>query len=141
MTRYDLTDEQWSLIEALLPPERPKVGRPARSHRDIINAILWIARTGAPWRDLPQSYGPWQTAYSRLRRWSAKGIWQRVFEALVAEAERRQDLDWNLHHIDSTVIRAHQHAAGAQKRGTRTPRTGSNSAVVGADSPPSSTSG
>jgi transposase len=121
MTRYDLTEEQWVLVEPLLPPQKPRTGRPARNHREVVNGILWIARTGAPWRDLPESYGPWQTVYSRLRRWSREGIWQRVFDALLAEAQRRQDLDWNLHHIDSTVIRAHQHAAGAQKRGTRTP--------------------
>jgi len=125
MTRHDLTDEQWALVEPLLPPQKPKTGRPARNHREVLNGILWIAHTGAPWRDLPERYGPWQTVYSRLRHWSREGIWQRVFETLLAEAERRQDLDWNLHHIDSTVIRAHQHAAGAQKKGTSTPPVGS----------------
>ena len=124
MTRHDLTDEQWALVEPLLPPQKPRTGRPARNHREVLNGILWIARTGAPWRDLPERYGAWQTVYSRLRHWSREGIWQRVFEALLAEAQRRQDLDWNLHHIDSTVIRAHQHAAGAQKKGTLTPPAG-----------------
>ncbi len=135
MTRYDLTDEQWSLIEALLPPERPKVGRPARSHRHIINAILWIARTGAPWRDLPERYGPWQTAYSRLRRWRATGIWQRVLAVLDVEAEHRQDGDWNLDDLDSPVIGAHQHAAGARQRGVLILVHGSNPVAIGADSP------
>ena len=112
--RGELTDAQWELIQPLLPPQRPRTGRPALDHRLIVNAILWLTRTGAPWRDLPpERYGSWKTVYSRFRRWSEQGIWNQVFEALLEEAQRRGDLDWDLHHIDSTIVRAHQHAAGA----------------------------
>jgi transposase len=66
----------------LLPPLRPRTGRPARDHRTILDAILWVLRTGAPWRDLPERYGPWSTAWNRFRRWTAAGVWPRVLEAL-----------------------------------------------------------
>jgi transposase len=82
--------------------------------------------TGAPWRDLPERYGSWKTVYSRFRRWSEQGIWDQVFNALITEAQRRGDLDWELHHIDSTIVRAHQHAAGARKRGIKTPPAASS---------------
>ena len=117
--RDELTDAQWALIQPLLPPQRPRTGRPALDHRLIVNAILWLTRTGAPWRDLPERYGSWKTVYSRFRRWDQQGIWDQVFTALIAEAQRRGDLDWELHHIDSTIVRAHQHAAGARKRGIK----------------------
>jgi transposase len=119
--RGELSDQQWALIAPLLPPQRPRTGRPAIDHRQMVNAILWLTRTGAPWRDLPERYGSWKTVYSRFRRWSEQGIWERVFEALIAEAHRLGELDWELHHIDSTIVRAHQHAAGARKRGIQTP--------------------
>ena len=114
------------MIQPLLPPQRPRTGRPALDHRLIVNAILWLTRTGAPWRDLPERYGSWKTVYSRFRRWSKQGIWDQVFNALITEAHRRGDLDWELHHIDSTIVRAHQHAAGAQKRGIKIPPTASS---------------
>jgi transposase len=116
--RGELTDAQWELIQPLLPPQRPRTGRPALDHRLIVNAILWLTSTGAPWRDLPERY---ETVYSRFRRWSEQGIWDQVFDALLEEAHRRGDLDWDLHHIDSTIVRAHQHAAGARKKGIKTP--------------------
>jgi len=119
--RGELTDQQWALIAPLLPPQRHRTGRPAIDHRQMVNAILWLTRTGSPWRDLPERYGSWKTVYSRFRRWSQQGIWEQVFDALLAEAQRRGDLDWDLHHIDSTIVRAHQHAAGARKRGITTP--------------------
>ena len=126
LRRGELTDAQWALIQPLLPPQRPRTGRPALDHRLIVNAILWLTRTGAPWRDLPERYGSWKTVYSRFRRWSKQGIWDQVFNALITEAHRRGDLDWELHHIDSTSVRAHQHAAGAQKRGIKIPPAASS---------------
>ena len=68
MRRHELTDEQWDRLEPLLPPQRPATGRPAKDHRMVLNGILWILRTGAPWRDLPERYGSWKTIYSRFRR-------------------------------------------------------------------------
>ncbi len=83
--RHELNDAQWERLRALLPPQHPETGRPATDHRLVINAILWRLKTGAPWRDLPERYGPWQTVYSRVRRWQAAGVWERVLAALQAE--------------------------------------------------------
>lgn len=121
-----LTDAQWELIQPLLPPLRPRTGRPALDHRLIVNTILWLTRTGAPWRDLPDRYGSWKSVYSRFRRWSEQGIWEQVLDAPLAEAQRRCDLDWDLHHLDSTIVRAHQHAAGARNKWIKTPPVASN---------------
>jgi transposase len=114
MRRRELTDEQWEKLYPLLPPQKPKRGRPAQDHRLIINGILWILRTGAPWRDLPDHYGPWSTVASRFYRWQKAGIWQRVLEALQQQGDANGQIDWKKHSVDSTIIRAHQHAAGAK---------------------------
>lgn len=108
-----MTDAQWERLRPLLPPQRPRTGRPARDHRTVLSAILWVLRTGAPWRDLPERFGPWATAWSRFRRWTAAGIWARVFAALQRDADLAGQLDWETHYVDGTVVRAHQHAAGA----------------------------
>jgi transposase len=115
--RHELTDQQWEQIAPLLPPERPPSGRPNRDHRLILNGIVWRLCTGVPWRDLPERYGKWQTVYSRFRRWQAAGVWERVLRAVQAAADARGELDWTLHFVDGRVIRAHQHAAGARKKG------------------------
>jgi transposase len=103
MGRYDLTDVQWERLKPLLPPEKPRTGRPNHDHRRIINGILWIDRTGAPWNDLPSHYGPVGTVSSRFYRWRKAGIWQRVLEALQALADRQGRIDWSLHFVDSTI--------------------------------------
>jgi transposase len=108
-----MTDAQWEELAPLLPPQRPRTGRPARDHRVVLSAILWVLRAGAPWRDLPERFGPWSTAWSRFRRWAAAGVWARVFAMLQRAADRAGRLDWATHYIDGTVARAHQHAAGA----------------------------
>lgn len=115
MARKILTDEQWNRIRPLLPPQRPKMGRPAKDHRTMVEAILWIDRTGAPWRDLPEEFGPWQSIATRFYRWVEAGVWDHVLTELQRQADAQGDLNWNLHHIDGTSVRAHQHAAGAQK--------------------------
>lgn len=117
MGRLDLTDEQWERLERLLPPEKLRTGRPNHSHRRILNGIFWINRTGAPWKDLPGCYGPVGTVSSRFYRWRKTGIWRQILEALQACADRQGQVDWSLHFLDSTIIRAHQHAAGARKKG------------------------
>ena len=106
-----------------------KTGAPLRDNRVIVNALIRILRTGAPWRDLPSEYGPWQSVYTRFRRWEARGIWQRALEELAKDATDNESLM-----IDSTTVRAHQHAAGA--RGGRKNR---RSADLGAGSPQKST--
>lgn len=115
MARGDLTQHEWERLAPLLPPQKGARGRPAHAHRRILNGILFRLRTGIPWRDLPERYGSWKTCHSRLRRWQAQGVWQRVLYALQAEAEAAGTLDWELVALDSTTIRAHQHAAGARR--------------------------
>ncbi len=114
MSRYDLTEEQWQRLEPVLPP-RKKKGRRRAEDRRIVNGILWILRTGAPWRDLPERYGSWSTVYSRFYRWRKAGYWDRILAALQQHADTQGELHWQIHFVDSTIIRAHQHAAGAKK--------------------------
>lgn len=114
MARSELSNEQLQHLLALLPPERPKTGRPARDLERTVRAILWVNRTGSPWRDLPGEFGPWQTAANRFYRWRKAGVWERVLELVQAEADEAGKLDWSLHQVDSPVVRAHQHAAGAK---------------------------
>src|ERR687889_222678 len=121
MRGHELTDEEWATLEPLLPPSRPATGRPNKNHRTILNGILWILRTGAPWRDLPERYGSWRTVYSRFRRWQQAGVWDRVLRALQSEAAYDDRLDGTVTMIDSSNIRAHQHAAGARKGGASRP--------------------
>jgi transposase len=121
MNRGDLTNAQWERLQPLLPPQKPKTGRPAVDHRRMVNGMLWILRTGAPWRDLPERYGPWRTVASRFYRWRQAGVFQRLLDTLQQQADTVGQLDWQLHFIDSTIVRAHQHAAGA-KKGTLQPK-------------------
>ena len=125
MNRGDLTDAHWDRLHPLLPPQRhgkgTKGGRPSIDHRQILNGILWILRTGAPWEDLPACYGKRSTVSTRYDRWLEQGIWERIYDAIKAQADAAGELDWDVHQVDATVIRAHQHAAGA-KRGTHKPR-------------------
>ena len=113
-TEPELTDAQWAALEPLLPPQRPPTGRPNNDHRQVVEAMVWLARTGSPWRDLPGEYGSWKTVASRFYRWRQQGI----FDRLLAEAHRRADargqLDWLCHYVDGSVVRAHQHAASAR---------------------------
>lgn len=113
--RRELSDEQWTRLRPHLPPQKPPFGKPNRDHRTVVEGMLWRLRTGAPWRDLPERYGPWQTVYSRFRRWQRAGVWARALAALQAEADAAGELDWALHFLDGTTVRAHQHAAGAKK--------------------------
>ena len=132
-----MTDAEWGRLRPLLPPQAPATGRPAKDHRTVVNAILWRLRTGAPWRELPERYGPWQTAYSRFRRWQQAGVWDRALAALQAEGDAAGELDWALHFVDGTTVRARPHAAGAPTKGAATRPSG---AAAGA-SRPNSTSG
>lgn len=108
--RYEISVEDWARIKDLLPSDQlEKQGRPPKANRDMLNGILWIAKSGAPWRDLPEQYGPWNTVYDRFNKWTKLGIFEQVFEALNVDADM-QDLS-----MDSTNIKVHQHAAGAKK--------------------------
>ena len=137
MEMSELTDAQWERLRPLLPPQNPRTGRPANDHRTVLNGILWILRTGSPWRALPARYGSWKTVSSRFYRWQRAGIWDRILAELQRRAGAEGRLDWSLHFVDSTVVRAHQHAAGA-KGGTRQLRRWGAAA---ADTRPRSTCG
>lgn len=112
--RFDLSDGQWAVLEALLPKAR--TGRPPKwTKRQLIDGIRWRVRVGAPWRDVPACYGPWQTVYGLFRRWQRDGTWRRVISGLQSRAEAEGLIGWNVS-VDSTIMRAHQHAAGACMR-------------------------
>ncbi|MEU1846255.1 IS5 family transposase [Micromonospora sediminicola] len=116
MGRGDLTDEQWAVLEPLLPRAVGR-GRPTVwSRRLLIDGIRWRVRTGCPWRDLPPEYGPWQTVYGLFRRWQRFGVWAQVLTALQARADAAGLICWEVN-VDSTICRAHQHAAGARHDG------------------------
>lgn len=113
--RHEVTEAGWKKIEPLLPKRTTRRGRPGWSDRQMVNAMLYRAKTGTPWRDLPERYGNWKTVYSRWLRWRDAGVWQKIWEAVQAEGDEQGKVEWDLHFIDSTVVRAHQHAAGAKK--------------------------
>ena len=113
--RYELTDSEWFRIKDMLPLEHPptgKRGRPAKyDNRSTMNGILWIARSGAPWRELPERYGAWQTVYSRFRKWKMMGVFKAVFHALAADADMENVM------LDSASCKVHQSSNGGKKNG------------------------
>ena len=108
MIRRELTDSQWQRIEKLVPGKKGDKGRAGEDNRLFVDAVLWILRTGAPWRDLPDELGKWNSVYVRFLRWSRKGRWESLFKALA------DDPSFEYVMIDATIVRAHQHAAGAK---------------------------
>lgn len=112
--RYALRDDQWARIEPLLPGRVGHVGVTAKDNRRFVEAVLYRYRAGIPWRDLPERFGDFRVVHLRHSRWSRSGVWQRVFEALADESDNEYAM------IDSTIVRAHQHSAGA-KGGRRKP--------------------
>src|SRR5262245_40372932 len=108
MRRHELTDQQWEQISPHLPGQKHHPGRTAEDNRLFVNAVFWIAKTGAPWRDLPERFGNWNSIFQRYNRWCKRRVWQRILEALGGDP----DLEHLL--LDSTLVRAHQHAAGAK---------------------------
>ena len=113
MARLNLRDDQWERIEGMLPGKASDPGRTGADNRLFVEAVLWMARSGAPWRDLPPEFGNWNSVYRRFARWQKGGVWGRVFEELA------RDCDFEEVFIDGTVIRVHQRAAGAQKKTAR----------------------
>ena len=109
LDRLILRDGQWERIAAHIIGDERTRGSCGRNNRLFVEAVLWIVRTGAPWRDLPEVFGNWNSTFRRFNRWSAKGVWQRIFAAMA------DDPDFEYRILDSTIVRAHQHAAGAKK--------------------------
>lgn len=107
--RYALRDDQWERIKDLLPGKLGDVGVTARDNRLFVEAVLYRYRAGIPWRDLPERFGDFRVVHTRFSRWSKKGIWQKVFEVLCADSDNEYQM------IDATIVRAHQHSAGAKK--------------------------
>lgn len=108
MNRHGLSDRQWGRIADLVPGKEGDRGKSGRDNRLSIDAVLWIARTGAPWRDLAAGFGNWNSIFRRFSRWARRGVWERLFEALA------DDPDFEYVIIDATIVRAHQHASGAK---------------------------
>ena len=109
MGRLGLRDDQWERIAGQLPGKPGDRGRSAENNREFVEAVLWVARTGSPWRDLPPEFGNWNSVYVRFRRWARAGVWERLQHVLDAELDREHLL------LDATIVRAHQHAAGAKR--------------------------
>lgn len=116
MKRHELTDEQWALVEPHLPASNARTGRPASDRRTLLNAIFWILVTGAPWRDLPERFGPWQTAYHHFSKWRKNGIFARIIEVLQIKLDQQGLIDWDLWCVDGSNVRAARAAAGADKK-------------------------
>ncbi|MFF5809844.1 IS5 family transposase [Streptomyces sp. NPDC012746] len=114
MRRHELSDAEWEFVRPLLPESLR--GRKRLDDRRVLNGIVWKFRTGTAWRDVPERYGPWATLHTRFRRWAADGTFDRMLRAAQAKADAAGDIEW-LVSVDSTVVRAHQHAAGARKGG------------------------
>ena len=116
--RYGLRDDQWERIGVLLPGRVGQVGRPATDNRLFVEAVLYRYRAGIPWRDLPERFGDWKNTHRRFSRWAERGVWERVFQQLSRDADNEYAM------IDSTIVRAHQHSAGARKKTGRKPLGG-----------------
>jgi transposase len=114
MHRYELRDDQWERIQGLLPGRSGSVGRPAANNRLFVEAVLYRYRAGIPWRDLPDRFGDFRVVHTRFSRWARRGVWKKLFQHLAAEADNEYAM------IDSTIVRAHQHSAGALKKGAST---------------------
>ena len=111
LDRLILSDEQWARISAHIIGDERTRGTSGRDNRMFVEGVLWIVRTSSPWRDLPEAFGDWNSVFRRFSRWSAKGVWWRIFTAM------SDDPDFEYLIVDSTIIRAHQHAAGAAEKG------------------------
>jgi transposase len=116
MHRHELTDEQWSAVRPLLPRRTAKTGRPPKAPRLMLNGIFWALCTGAPWRDLPERFGPWQTVYDHFRNWRKAGVFAAVLEALQIKLDKAGLIDWDLWCVDGASVRAARAAAGASKK-------------------------
>ena len=121
MRRHELTDEQWALIEDMFPRNGQGPGRPWNDHRTMVNAMFWVLSTGAPWRDLPERFGPWQSSYGRFNTYRKDGTLDRIIERLQMKLDEKGKIDWELFCVDGSSVRAHRAAAGAKKGGPHIP--------------------
>ena len=142
MCRHQLTGEQWTIVEPVVVPKKAaRTGRPPRDRREMLDGILWILRTGAPWRDLPERFGPWKTVYDYYADWRASGVFDRILEMLQIRLDQDGKIDWDLWCIDGSNVRAARCAAGADKKvasGTKTNQRITRWAAAAADGAQSS---
>ena len=142
MKRHQLTDEQWALVEPHLPRSKARTGRPPKDLRLMLDGVFWVLHTGAPWRDLPERFGPWQTVYDHFRNWRKSGVLGSIVEALQVKLDKDGYIDWDLWCVDGAHVRASRAAAGADKKvssGTPTSRRTTRWAAGEAGLDPSST--
>jgi transposase len=142
MKRHQLTDEQWALVEPHVPRGTARTGRPAKDPRLMLDGVFWVLHAGAPWRDLPERFGPWQTVYDHFRNWRKSGVFARIVEALQVRLDKDGYVDWDLWCVDGAHVRASRAAAGADKKvspGTPTSRRTTRWAAAEAGLAPSST--
>jgi transposase len=125
MGRLVLSDAAWERMAPLIIGRPDQKGSTGRDNRMFVEGVLWIVRTGSPWRDLPEAFGDWNSVFRRFSRWSIKGVWWRIFEAM------SDDPDFEYLIVDSTIVRAHQHAAGAKKKGLKIKRSAARAATRG----------
>jgi transposase len=117
--RHALTDEQWQAVEPLVPKNTARTGRPPKDRRLMLDGIFWVLGTGAPWRDLPERFGPWQTVYDHFSKWRKAGVFAAVVEALQVKLDKDGLIDWDLWCVDGASVRAARAAAGADKKASR----------------------
>ena len=123
MKRHELTDEQWNLIEPLIPQRKARTGRPPNDRRQMLNGIFWILGTGAPWRDLPERFGPFQSVHRYFSNWRRAGVFAAIVEALQIKLDAKGRIDWELWCVDGASVRASRAAAGAEKKVSPANRT------------------
>jgi transposase len=138
MARYELTDDEWSLLKGLFPKQ--KRGGKWNDHRTTLNGMLWILRSGAPWRDMPERYGKWKSVYHRFNCWRRDGLFDRILKALQIRLDKQGKIDWDLWLVDGSNVRASRAAAGARKKSGETSNpTTTHWVARAADGDPNST--
>jgi len=138
MRRYEVTDDQWQLIEPLIPAAAA-TGRKRVLPRTVLNGVLWVLRSGSPWRDLPERYGPWQSIYHHFNSWRRTKVFERILESLQMRLDAEGHIDWDLWCVDGSTVRASRAAAGAGKKGAPMSQSTTHWAARAADSGASST--
>ena len=123
MKRHALTDEQWQIVDPLVPESKARTGRPPRDRRLMLDGALWILATGAPWRDLPERFGPWQTVYDHFSKWRRSGVLASIVEALQIKLDQQGLIDWDVWCVDGASVRASRAAAGAEEKVSRSTPT------------------
>lgn len=114
--RHEVSEEEWAILDGVIPKSKAKTGRPASDRRTMLNGLMWILSTGAQWRDLPERFGPWETVYGTFNKWRASGVFDAIVNALHLRLDQEGKIDWDLWCIDGTSVRGSRSAAGASKK-------------------------